>query len=297
MIAIIVYGIISGLIIGLLALAFQINFRIYKMFDLSQAGIYVCTSYFFIKLSEFFLNSYSVVTTLMIIIITCCFGWGLSLLIYHLVYKKFIYKRTSSLTFMVISLAIYMIMVNITALLYGSETQIINIDGFSSKSIQIGAIIITYIQLFQLGVVSLTLLFILFILNKKNIGKEIIALSENQELFTTLGYNLTKTRTYALLISGILIAVASILKSLEFGVEPFNIGFQSILLGIVAVLIGGIHSFKGAILGGVFIGIINNLGAWFFSGEWQETIAFVVLLIVLIFKKDGFFSVNLRLEE
>ena len=63
---------------------------------------------------------------------------------------------------------------------------------------------------------------------------------------------------------------------------------------------GGIESYDNPfmkIFAGIFVGVVNNLGAWFFSGAWQETIAFIVLLIVLIIKKDGFFSVNLRLEE
>ena len=297
MIAILLYGIINGLIIGLVALAFQINFRIYKMFDLSQAGIYVCASYFFISVHQLIFANFSNISSILILVITCGFSWGLFLLIYHLIYKKFLNKNASSLTLMVIGLALYMVMINIIAIFFGSDVQIISVEGTSSKNLQLGTVVITYIQVTQMFLSTIVLLLALFLLNKKKIGQQIIALSENKELFLTLGHNVSKTRNKALLISGVLITCAAILKSIEFGIEPFTIGFQTLLLGIVAVLIGGIHSFKGAVLGGVFIGVINNLGAWFFSGEWQETIAFVVLLIILIFKKNGFFSVNLRLEE
>ncbi len=198
---------------------------------------------------------------------------------------------------MIISLSIYMIMINTIAIFFGSDIQVINIQKISNKSISIVGIVFTHIQLIQVIVSIIIILLILFILNKKRIGKEIIALSENMELFLTLGIRLNRTRNIALLISGILITTASILKSIEFGIEPNNIGFHTLLLGIIAVLIGGIHSYKGALFGGIFIGLVNNIGAWFFSGEWKEISAFVLLFVILIFKKNGLFSINLRLEE
>ncbi|WP_452600631.1 branched-chain amino acid ABC transporter permease [Pontimicrobium sp. MEBiC06410] len=296
MITVIIYGIINGLLISLLAIAFQINFKIYKIFDLSQAGLYVSTSYFFIKLSAL-LYPNTQLSSILIVILTCVFSWIVSLLIYNLVYKRFFAKKTSSLALMIISIAIYIIIINITAIIYGSETQIINIDESSFVGIQTGIIIITPVQLLQFVISLPTVLLILLILNKKQIGKQITALSENKELLSTLGYNINKIRIKALVISSSLVAIVSILKSIEHGIEPYNFGFHSILMGIIAALIGGINSFKGAAFGGLFIGIINSVGSWFFSGEWQETTAYVMLLVVLTFKKEGFFNINLRLEE
>ncbi len=297
MITVLLYGIINGLIISLVALAFQINFRIYKMFDLGLAGIYVFTSYYFSTLIKLLPENSPILSFILSLLITCAFSWILSLVIYYLIYGKFLRKKTSALTLMVISLSVYMIIINILAMFFGPENRIVNIQKLSNESLQFGTIVFTYFQIIQLIVCVLTIVSILYILNKIRIGQEIIALSENKELFLTLGLNLSKTRNIALLISGVLIAFSSVLKSIEYGIEPYNTGFQTLLLGIVAVVIGGIHSYKGAIFGGISIGIINNLGGWFFSGKWQDTIAFLLLLIILIFKKNGFFSINLRLEE
>ncbi len=296
MIAVLLYGLINGLIISLVALAFQINFKIFKMFDLSLAGVFVGSSYFFITLQQSLIASTSLISLVLSLLLTFMFCWALTFLIYGLVFKKFLKQKSSGLTLMIVSLAVYIIIINIIALFFGSNTQIINIKQLSYYSTQIGSIVFTYTQITQFFLGLIVICIILYFLTQKGIGNKINALSENSELFLTLGHNVHSTRKKVLLLSSVLIATASILKSVEFGIEPYSMGFQTLLLGIIASLIGGIHSFKGALIGGLFIGVINNIGAWFFSGAWQETTAFVALLVILLFKKNGFFNVNLRTE-
>jgi branched-chain amino acid transport system permease protein len=60
------------------------------------------------------------------------------------------------------------------------------------------------------------------------------------------------------------------------------------------VIVGGIGSFKGAIIGGYAVGIVENLGMWKLPTEWQSTIAFVVLFLILLFRPSGLFGRRLR---
>ena len=65
---------------------------------------------------------------------------------------------------------------------------------------------------------------------------------------------------------------------------------NAILKGIIAAVIGGIGSIPGALLGGLLIGLAENLGVWGISSGWKDAIAFTVLVLFLLFRPDGIFG-------
>lgn len=294
MTATIIYGIVNGLIIGLIALAFQINFKIYKMLDLSLAGIYVVASYFVILFNNIFNFQSFIITLLFSIFTVSILVFILSVLVYYFIYQKFIYKKVSSLTLLVLSLSVYIILINLISIIFGSDIKIFEIKGVLRSSNELGVLVLSNIQIFQITMTVIAIIITLYILQKKSIGKKITAIFDNPELFSTLGNNISKARISILIMSSLLITLASTLKTLEFGIEPYSTGFNMLLLGAVAMLIGGVQSYKGAIFGGIFLGIITNLSSWYFNGEWKYAVTFLILILILVFKKNGVFNVNLR---
>src|SRR6266513_599565 len=67
-------------------------------------------------------------------------------------------------------------------------------------------------------------------------------------------------------------------------------GFLAVFMGFVAVVVGGIGSLRGAVAGGYALGLVESLGLWKIPSEWQNTIAFVVLFMVLLFRPQGLFA-------
>jgi branched-chain amino acid transport system permease protein len=74
-------------------------------------------------------------------------------------------------------------------------------------------------------------------------------------------------------------------------------GFSAILKGIIASVIGGIGSIPGAMLGGFFLGIVENLGIWKIQAGWKDTIAFAILIVFLLFHPGGIFNVKAEPER
>lgn len=91
---------------------------------------------------------------------------------------------------------------------------------------------------------------------------------------------------YAFGIGSALAGMAGVLISLETNIEP-TMGMNAILKGIIASIIGGIGSIPGALLGGFFLGIVENLGIWQIQAGWKDTIAFAVLILFLLFRSEG----------
>lgn len=136
-------------------------------------------------------------------------------------------------------------------------------------------------------IVSGLLLVILWsIVDKTKIGKAIRAVADDPIGASVSGIYPERIILYAFGIGSALAGMAGVLISLETNIEP-TMGFNAILKGIIASIIGGIGSIPGAVLGGFFLGIVENLGIWKIQAGWKDTIAFAVLIIFLLFKPEG----------
>jgi branched-chain amino acid transport system permease protein len=67
-------------------------------------------------------------------------------------------------------------------------------------------------------------------------------------------------------------------------------GFQAMLGAVVAVVVGGIGSIEGAFVGSLFVGIVQSFAAWPLPSEWQDTVLFVILVVFLLWRPQGFFG-------
>jgi len=296
MVSIFIYGIIEGLLIALVALSFQLSYSGLKMFDIGIGGLYVAASYIYIGASKnLFVNSTSFEAILLSSILAVLGVVGLTLLIERLIYRPFFRKKASELTLLLVSLSVYTIIVNIVATISGVETSIISL-GFDGK-VEITGVIITYIQIVQVFVSLMAIIVVYLILSKTLIGKKVTAISENLRLFKVLGFDENYVRQVILIVSGILITIASILKTADTGIAPFSHGFHIVLLAAVAVIVGGIKSYKGAIVGSLILGLVMNIVAFYFLGNWKEAATFGLLVIVLLLKRDGLFYTKLRPES
>lgn len=80
--------------------------------------------------------------------------------------------------------------------------------------------------------------------------------------------------------------LAGILYGLDTGIEP-TMGLSLLLKGVIASIIGGIGNVYGGVLGAFLLGFVENFGIWKISGEWKDAIAFVVLILFLLFRPNG----------
>ncbi len=139
----------------------------------------------------------------------------------------------------------------------------------------------------MLLVVSCLLLAALWlVIDRTKMGKAIRAVADDPVGASVAGIYPERVILFAFGIGSALAGMAGILISLETNIEP-TMGMNAILKGIIASIIGGIGSIPGAVLGGFFLGIIENLGIWKIQAGWKDTIAFAVLIIFLLLRPEG----------
>lgn len=137
---------------------------------------------------------------------------------------------------------------------------------------------------------AIVVMILLYLFLKKTFtGSTIIAMSQNREGANLVGINTDKVAMLTFLISGGLAAIASSLAA------PINLVFPGmgqlvILKAFVIIILGGMGSIPGAILGGYILGFSESLGATYISNDYKDIIAFVLLVIILSVKPTGLFS-------
>jgi branched-chain amino acid transport system permease protein len=121
-------------------------------------------------------------------------------------------------------------------------------------------------------------------------GRSIRAVAQDPEAAALMGVSIDRVVTITFLIGGLLAGAAGILFGYSFGRTRFDIGFLPGLKAFTAAVLGGIGSIKGALAGGLLLGVIENVGAGCLGAQWRDVIAFVILVAVLMFRPTGIFG-------
>jgi branched-chain amino acid transport system permease protein len=125
------------------------------------------------------------------------------------------------------------------------------------------------------------------IINQTKTGRSIRALSEDIVASQLMGVNIDKVILITFLIGGFFGGVAGTLYGLQFGFVVWNMGFIPGLKAFTAAVLGGIGNIRGAMVGGIMLGLIENMSTICIGSEWKNVIAFTVLVAVLILKPTG----------
>jgi branched-chain amino acid transport system permease protein len=119
------------------------------------------------------------------------------------------------------------------------------------------------------------------------------AVANDSELSSALGLNSGRVIAVAFALGSALAGVAAIFIAYDTDLTPM-MGFRAILMGVVAVIVGGVGSIPGALVGGLFVGLAQHLGVWKLPTQWQDAIVFLILIVFLVLRPQGFLGKPLK---
>ncbi|AXB48503.1 branched-chain amino acid ABC transporter permease [Amycolatopsis albispora] len=130
--------------------------------------------------------------------------------------------------------------------------------------------------------------------NRSRLGRGIRAVAQDPDTATLMGVNKERVIVITFLIGGLLAGAAALLYMMK---NPQGASYQGgFLLGIkafTAAVLGGIGNLRGALLGGLLLGLAENYGQSLFGGEWRDVVAFVLLVLILMFRPTGILGESL----
>lgn len=282
--SLLVDGICTGARYAILGMGFALIFNTQRMFDLSFGGVYTWTGFAFWILAVTFGIPLGFAA-----ILALAFCLVLSFGVQKLYVSKLRKKSSKSVSIMLGSMAVMMTMEAIAAMIWGGEIRVARLgpaDIFKFGSIQISDIKL-YTVLCAVGIFVV----VEFVFMRTPLGIKSRAIASNPRLATIVGLDAEKIVILTTCLGCALIGLDAILVTADTGVYP-AIGFQSMLVAFMAVILGGIGSFEGAFIGGMMIGLIRTFAVLKFPTLWQELILFAVLFSIIAFKPNGLLGIK-----
>lgn len=132
------------------------------------------------------------------------------------------------------------------------------------------------------------------LVNRTRIGRGIRATAQNPESAVLMGVNIDRVVLMTFLIGGAMAGVAATLYVVEFEITLFFVGFLLGIKAFTAAVMGGIGNLRGALVGGLALGLIEAYGTSMLGSEWQHVIAFSILVLVLMFRPTGILGESLQ---
>lgn len=282
-------GFTDGCLYAVLALGFALIYNTTRIFHMAYGAIYTTSAY----ICLFFLVRMhcGVVPA---VIGAMAVSTVLGVLVELFVYAPLDRQRASLLVALLSSLGLYIASVNMLAMLFGNETQILL--GEVDTTYHVGSVILTQTQVIQV-IASLAVLGVVLIsLKFTHLGRSVRAIRDDPLLTDSVGINRPLVRLLLFALSSAMAAIVAVMTALEVGIDP-NIGMPAVLVAAVAVIIGGVGSYEGAVVGGMLMGLIQSLVLWQASARWTDAITFALLILFMVFRPQGLIRRRRRLED
>lgn len=274
----------------LIALSFSIVYFTTKKFHIAHAAVITLSAFFAYLFIKQVVLPFSLSITLALLFATI-----LGILSGYPLYVTLQKRKSPTFVFLIASLGIYIILQNLISIIWGDEAKSINIEPVKEGIIFFGGNI-TKIQIMTIMVSLFSLLAWLLYSNRSNLGRQIRAVSSNDELAKILGIKSKVIVLLSFTIGSVLAAVTGILVALNTNITP-TMGFNLLLYGIVAMIIGGVGSTWGLIGGSLLLATAQHLSVYYIGNKWMDVIVYIILILFLIWKPLGFSGKRLKKIE
>ncbi len=277
-------GVVLGALFAVLAVGLTLVYGVMDVPNFAHAGVITVGAYLIFTMQQ------GLGLPLWVAALVGVLGAGLLSVATDLVAYRFV--RDRPLAAPAVALGLLLILDNSALQIWGFQHKSMDVP-YASTTVYLGFATISAVDLavVVIAVVSLGALSVL--LRRTGIGRAIRAVSQDREAAAVLGLRLQRQYVVAFFISGVLAGLAALAYAPTFDISPY-MADGLILNAFVVVILGGLGSISGAMVGGLVLGIVESVGAVYVSASYQTAFGFLVLLLVLVLRPSGLFSTTGR---
>jgi len=282
-------GVLMGSIYGLTALGLTLIFGVLKVINFAHGSLLMVgmyAAYWSIILT----GMHPYVALIIVAPVMYLFGYYLQDIVIKPIFKAQKDVR-EPITVIIVTTGVWYILDNLTLLIFGPAYRNIQDNPLKGKMLEIGEMFISVPKLWGFVTAVITAAAVYWFLQKTRMGRAIRATSLDREAASLMGINQFKVYNVAFGIGTATAGIAAVT------LVPFNNIFPSVgvlfdIKGFIIVVLGGLGSIGGAILGGIIIGLIESIAPQFMTATWTEAIVYGLFLVVLFVKPSGLFGVK-----
>ena len=276
-----VWGIAIGCVYILLATGLNIIFGVMKLVNFAHGQLLMISAFLTWTLSvSLGLNAYLAIIVSMIIVAL------LGVMVERFTFRNVL--GTDKLNEIFVSLGLIYIFENVAMLIWGASSKQVA-SPFYGMSVSFPGFSITYDRVIAVFVVVAALAIFGLLLWKTKIGLAMRATSQRNTTAMLMGINIQKVYMLTFAIGAALGAVAGGLYGVIYPFD-YQVGALPTIIAFAIIIMGGLGSIKGAIIGGLLYGITEQMATLFLGGTWGSAVAFTLLIVVLIIRPNGIFG-------
>ena len=276
------WGIYAGCIYILLATGLNLIFGVMKIVNFAHGeflmiGAYVTATVFLLT----GINPYIIILFSMLALI------AIGAVVERLCFRPIL--GTGKLNEIFLSIGLIYIIQNGAAVIWGDEWQSVK-SPYEGITVPLGPLTIPLDYIIIMVVTAAILCGLYLFLKKTKTGREMRATSQNRKGAMLVGINVERIDILSFGIGCALAAAAGTLWVVSGQVFNPYMGSIPAVKAFAIIILGGLGSIPGAIVGGLLYGIAENGAAYFLGGVWKDAISFVILIIVLVIRPTGLFG-------
>jgi len=275
-------GIVLGSIYALLALGMAIIYGILGLINFAHGALITVGAFCF-----YFLFSVFHLPFILVIFLAIALGGLMGFILEAVGYRKL--RGAPGLSLLITSLGIYIFIENAVKLLVSPQPRAFSMPSFLDKIVS-NFITFRLIDLFIIATtITIMICFAIFVKRNK-VGIAMRGISESVEKARLVGINVNQVIIWSFIVASAIAALTGFMWGSKYGQISYNMGFMPGIIAFVSIVIGGIGSIPGAVLGGFLIGLIQTFSIGFLPPGWtmyRDAIVFALLIVVLLIKPTG----------
>ena len=281
-------GISLGSIYAIIALGYTMVYGIAKMLNFAHGDIIMVGGYVaFTAMSA--LNLPASVAVLLSVL----FCTALGVIIEGVAYKPL--RGANSLAVLITAIGVSYLLQNLALLIFGANPKSFrSVVPIQSMSFASGQLVISGETVAAIAACFLVMVALTTFINKTRAGQAMLAVAEDKGAATLMGINVNATVALTFAIGSALAALAGVLLCSAYPTLTPTTGAMPGIKAFVAAVLGGIGSIPGALIGGLLLGVLENLSKAYISSKLSDAIVFSVLILVLVVRPTGILGKKMR---
>ncbi|AKM20242.1 ABC transporter permease [Geobacillus subterraneus] len=282
-----VNGISLGSIYALIALGYTMVYGIVRLINFAHGDVFMIGS--FVGFYAVTMLGVGFFPALLLAMAACAV---LGVVIERIAYKPL--RNATRIAVLITAIGVSLLIEYVMIYLRGAQPEAYPGTLLPKQNLELFGVVISSQSLFILGTSLVLMILLQFIVHRTKIGKAMRAVSHDAEAARLMGINVDNTISATFAIGSALAGAAGVIFGIYYTkIDPL-MGILPGLKAFVAAVLGGIGIIPGAMVGGLLLGVIESLVSGLGYSLWRDGVAFIILILILIFRPAGLFGKNVR---
>lgn len=298
-----VFGLALGTVYGLIALGYTMVYGVLFMINFAHGDVFTVGAYIgyaaltFLVALHVHLNPIWVLPLMLVPAMVGCGGLGM--LIERLAYRPLYARGATRLGPLISAIGASIFLQNAVMITQGARMKVYRTFLLfpRSWSFDIAGVRISALTLVMVAVAAVMMYGLNLLVHRTTLGRAIRAVAEDREMAAIMGVNPDGVVATTFFLGSALGGAAGVLVGLYYTQIDFLMGYSAGMKAFTAAVLGGIGNIRGAMLGGIVLGLVESLAVTFINPAFKDVVGFAVLILTLIFLPDGLLGQSLTSKK